>query len=247
MGSSIIKTIFWVIIFSIAMAFLESAVVVYLRALYYPEGFAFPLKIIDPKIGVTEFIREIATLIMLLGIGIMSGRKNIERFAFFILSFAVWDIFYYVFLKLLLNWPQSLFTWDILFMIPVAWVGPVLAPVINSITMILLAFIIIYFVETKGKAEAGVFSWMLLILGSLVVILTYTLDYGIFMLQKMSFADLLNYNNSENIIKYTSEYVPYSFRWWLFLTGEAMHLIALVLIFLRKRLMTNKPLSHLEH
>lgn len=231
MKSAINKIIFWVILFSIAMAFMESSVVVYLRALYYPSGFAFPLKLIDNKIGITEFIREIATLIMLLGIGIVSGRRNIERFAFFIMSFAVWDIFYYVFLKLLLNWPESLMTWDILFMVPVAWVGPVVAPVINSFTMILLSFVIIYFVETRGNASIGGISWLLLIVGSLVVILSYTIDYTEFMMQKMSLGELLNFNNSENIIKFTSQYIPSSFKWWIFLIGEGMHLLAILLFY----------------
>ncbi len=145
MKNNIIKTIIWITVFSIAMAYMESAIVVYLRALYYPEGFAFPLKIIGKDIIITEFFREIATVIMIIGAGIMAGRKNIEKFAFFIYSFAVWDIFYYVFLKVLLNWPASFLTDDILFLIPSPWVGPVIAPIINSLTMILLGGCIVYF------------------------------------------------------------------------------------------------------
>jgi hypothetical protein len=38
-----IKTIIWLAVFSMAMGYLESAVVVYLRKLYYPDGFKFPL------------------------------------------------------------------------------------------------------------------------------------------------------------------------------------------------------------
>jgi len=136
---------FWVLltIFAIAMGFLESAVVIYLREIYYPEGFAFPLNIIHGKIAVTEILREAATIVMLVSVSILAARRWIIRFAWFIYLFAIWDIFYYVFLRVLLGWPESLLTWDILFLIPTTWVGPVLAPVINSLTMILLAILLI--------------------------------------------------------------------------------------------------------
>ncbi len=132
------KTLTWVVVFSIAMGYLEAAVVVYLRELYYPEGFDFPLKEMDMGIIVTELFREAATMIMLLSIGFLAAKRKIERLAYFVLPFAIWDIFYYVFLKVALGWPESLLTWDILFMLPVTWVGPVICPVINSLTMILL-------------------------------------------------------------------------------------------------------------
>ncbi|HNX08095.1 MAG TPA: hypothetical protein PKL96_10970, partial [Bacteroidales bacterium] len=106
--------IIWVAIFAIAMGFLESAVVVYIRALYYPEGFMFPMKLISDQIMITEFFREAATMIMLIGIAVIAGSSAIERFAYFIFSFGIWDIFYYIFLYALLGWPQSLMTWDVL-------------------------------------------------------------------------------------------------------------------------------------
>ncbi len=233
------KTIFYVVIFSIAMAYLESAIVVYLRALYYPMGFVFPLKIISHNIAITEFFRELATLVMLLGIGIIAGRSNIERFAFFIFSFAIWDIFYYVFLKFILNWPESFLTWDILFMIPLIWVGPVIAPIINSLTMILLALIIIYNCEKRrAKIEEqriGVVNWVLLIIGSFIVIVSYTMDYTIFMLDKMTFTELLSFNNTDIVIRFTSLYIPSHFNWYIFFTGVLFHLIAIARLFRKKR------------
>ncbi|CAN5476760.1 hypothetical protein BH10BAC1_BH10BAC1_14060 [soil metagenome] len=128
----IIKTIIWLTVFSIAMGFLETSIVVYLRKLYYPAGFEFPLVPVPIDIATTEFWREVATIIMLIGAGVMAGKNATQRFVFFLYSFAIWDIFYYVFLKLLRNWPESLFTWDILFLIPVPCVGPVIAPCIVS-------------------------------------------------------------------------------------------------------------------
>ena len=95
------KTLLWVAIFSTAMGYLECTVVVYLREIYYPGGFNFPLAPIDKPIAITEIGREAATLVMLLGIGFLAGKTAVQRFAYFIYSFAIWDIFYYVFLKVL--------------------------------------------------------------------------------------------------------------------------------------------------
>ncbi|MBK6833902.1 MAG: hypothetical protein IPG89_06345 [Bacteroidetes bacterium] len=70
---------------------------------------------------------------MLVGAGIIAGKTRLTRFAYFIIAFAIWDIFYYVFLYVLLQWPESLFTWDILFLVPVPWTGPVIAPCFSFI------------------------------------------------------------------------------------------------------------------
>ena len=179
-----------VAIFAIAMAFLESAVVVYLRAIYYPDGFIFPLKLIEGRIAITELWREAATMVMLITIAVIISKRGIERFAWFIYAFAIWDIFYYVFLYFLLGWPQSLLTWDILFLIPVTWTGPVLAPVINSLTMILLASVIIHHSTSKDGFRVKFFDWVLLILGSCIVIYTYTEGYTRYMLMRFSINDL---------------------------------------------------------
>jgi hypothetical protein len=235
MKNNIIKTIVWVSVFSIAMAYLESAIVVYLRALYYPEGFLFPLKLVEKNIVVTEFFREVATVIMLAGIGIMAGRRNIEKFAFFIYSFAVWDIFYYVFLKVLLNWPGSLFTWDILFLIPSPWVGPVIAPIINSLTMILLAVYIVFYTEKKKNVMVRWPEWTLLIAGSLVVIFAYTWEYLQFMLARFSLAELLGIMSNKEILNYGCTYVPHHFNWYIFGLAEVMHLAAVWMFCKRMR------------
>jgi len=235
MKKKIFKTILWITIFSIAMAFMEAAVVVYLRALYYPEGFEFPLKIIDYNIAITEFFREIATLIMLAGIGIIAGRKNIEKFAFFIFSFAVWDIFYYIFLKIILNWPESFLTWDILFMVPVTWVGPVIAPVINSLTMIFLAGCIICFIEKKGNVKIGKIEWMLLIAGSFIIIISYTEEYIAYMLDKFSFCEILGVTYNDNILKYACSFIPKYFNWYIFVIGCLIHIVAIFIILLKNK------------
>jgi hypothetical protein len=77
------------------MGMVESAVVIYLRELYYPGGFKFPVQPTSTTVAITEVIREIATMIMLLAIGMLAGKSKTGRFAWFIYSFAIWDISYY--------------------------------------------------------------------------------------------------------------------------------------------------------
>lgn len=221
------KALFWVTFFSIAMGFMESSVVVYLRAILYPEGFTFPMVVMDKQLAITEIFREAATIIMLLGIGIIAGRNSSERFAWFLYSFAIWDIFYYVFLKLLLNWPESLMTWDILFLIPVTWVGPVISPVIVSFTMIALALLILYANQKSINVRISALEWLLLICGSMVLIVAFTWDYSRYMLQHHSFSEIWTIPESE-LFKLSTSYIPVSFNWWIFLVGEIMILIAII-------------------
>ncbi len=219
------KKIIWLVIFSIAMAFLETAVVVYLRDMYYPDGFGFPLRPISSMIAKVEFWREIATIIMLVGIGIATGKTAAQRFAFFLLSFAIWDIFYYVFLYVILGWPSSLFTWDILFLVPVPWFGPVIAPVIISCFMIVYAFVIVYFNSLFNWKE-----WTLSILGSAVVILSWTLDYLLFS-SNYTTADALTLSTHKGKFALLAalNYIPTDYDWYIFLIGIGLLVLALFL------------------
>ena len=135
------RTLLSVTVFAIAMGFLEAIVVVYLRDIYYSGGFKFPLMIIPDSTLRIEILREFCTLVMLLSISFIAGKNKLEIFSYFLFTFALWDISYYIGLKLILNWPASFFTWDILFLIPIPWIGPVLAPLISSFTMILLTLV----------------------------------------------------------------------------------------------------------
>jgi hypothetical protein len=127
-----------VFLYAMAMAWVEAAVVFYLRTMvnriepYQPN----PLPIFG-GLGRAELVREAATLVMLLTVGILAGRTWRSRLGYGALAFGVWDIFYYVFLKNLCGWPHSLFDWDILFLLPLPWWGPVLAPVSIAALMIL--------------------------------------------------------------------------------------------------------------
>ncbi len=124
-------------IFAVAMAFAEAAVVVYLRGLFYPEGFTVSLEPFPVLYYATEVFREAATIIMLGMVALLSARRGWwERAAHFLFCFGVWDIFYYVWLYVILSWPSSLLTTDVLFLIPVPWVAPVVLPVTVSLVMI---------------------------------------------------------------------------------------------------------------
>ena len=140
--------------FAIAMAHVETMIVVYLRRLYYPEGFDFPLVIIDTPTLLLELEREAATLVMLAAYGLAAGRTKAGKLANFIIAFGVWDIFYYVWLKVVLDWPASLLTWDVLFLIPVPWAGPVIAPISVACTMIGMGLVLLH-LEQRGAVPTG--------------------------------------------------------------------------------------------
>lgn len=230
---AITKTIIWLTIFSIAMGYLETSVVVYLRKLYYPEGFRFPLVPVTRDIAITEFWREAATIIMLIGAGVMSGKNSSQRFVFFLYSFAVWDIFYYVFLKVLLNWPESLYTWDILFLIPVPWVGPVIAPCIVSFTMIILTMLVVYKQEKGIEVRISFMEWMLLIFGSITSIISFCWDYIIYISQYGADKGIWTLSSNKDMFDEVKNYVPHYFNWPLFWTGEGIILLGIILIYKR--------------
>jgi hypothetical protein len=221
-------------IFAIAMGFLETAVVIYMRELLYPGGFKFPLAPIPVDLAITELLRELSTLIMLLTIAIIAGRTFSQRFAWFIYSFAIWDIFYYIFLKLLVDWPESFLTWDILFLIPTTWTGPVLTPVLVSCTMILLAMVILVYTERGLDTRIKTTEWSGLILGSLVLIFGFILDYSKHMLVHFTLIEMFQVKNPE-VLQVAMRYIPLHFPWWIFIIGELIILWSIAMFWRRLR------------
>lgn len=123
-------------IFGVSFGFLEAAVVVYLRRILYPEGFMFPLDQMPPELFYVECVREACTLAMLVCLGMLCARGGTARLSVIMVVFGAWDIFYYFGLTLFLGWPSSLLTWDLLFLIPVPWVAPILAPILISLALL---------------------------------------------------------------------------------------------------------------
>ncbi|MCD4736753.1 MAG: hypothetical protein K8R53_11975 [Bacteroidales bacterium] len=227
MGNKLFEKFLLLFLFAVAMGYLESSVVVYLRTIYYPGGFDFPLKNIDRETLVVEVGRETATIIMLLSVALVAGDTWKEKFAWFLYCFAVWDIFYYVFLYLLLNWPASMFTWDILFLIPFTWTAPVLAPVINSLSMILLAFVLIHKELKKLKYKINWIFWTIIIGGCGLILISYMENYLRYMLARYSFADLFNNQLFEERACYAETFIPTNFNWWMYLFGQFMILFSI--------------------
>lgn len=208
------------IVYAIAMGAVEGAVVVYLRRLYFPEGFSFPLRMIDTDIVIVELWRELATLVMLVSVAAIAGRNRAERFAYFLLAFGVWDLAYYGFLKLALDWPESLLTWDILFLLPVPWVGPVIAPCIVAATMIGLALTAIRYSDRGISAGMSPRELALLFFGGFVIVVSFILDWS-----RVDGPTLWrNIVEQRDLLDGLDSYVPQRFPWLVFATGESIAL-----------------------
>jgi len=177
-----------------------------------------------------ELIREAATIIMLITIGLIAGKNGLQKFAYFIFSFGVWDIFYYVGLKSLLDWPSSLLTWDILFLIPVPWVGPVLAPVICSLTMILFATCIVYLQEKGHIVTFKYGEWSLLFIGSFIIFYTFIKDYIDIIVEGGFTNNLWSLRADESFRQLITEFMPTHYNWIMFAAGEILILLAILLI-----------------
>lgn len=198
--------------FAITMAYLESTIVVYLRRLYYTArgGFDFPLVIIDTPTLLLELGREACTIVMLATFGIAAGRTKVGKLAIFLFLFGVWDIFYYVWLKVFLDWPASLRTWDVLFLIPVPWVGPVVAPLSVACTMIGMAFVMLH-LESRGAVKAAsTHVWVAQVFACLVIIASFTMD----VITRLDASGVR-----------LAQWVPTTYRWWMLLLGLALSII----------------------
>lgn len=207
------------LVFGITFGFVEAAVVVYLRDIYDPihdrlnphkePGDLFPILRPDQleeqgpervRGAIVEIAREAATLGLLAALALAAASNARQWFAAFAVSFGLWDIFYYVFLKLILDWPESLFTWDILFLIPVPWVGPVIAPAIVSVSMIAAGTAVLWR-ECEGRPlRVSALDWAAVAAGAFVLVAAFIWDAKNIMIGGL----------------------PSPFHWPLFWLGEAL-------------------------
>jgi hypothetical protein len=229
------KPLVWLGLFAIAMGYLEAIVVMYLRELFYAGGFSFPLSPIPPNILFTEILREACTLVMLASLAAAASRGFHLWLSYFLFTFGVWDVFYYIGLKSLLGWPPSFLTWDILFLIPITWTGPVLSPLIAALTMIALSLLFINLLTKYGIVRTGVLQWVLLILGALVIFITYVWDFGWIILKDGFYRNFMGLAENAEFNKTVSTYVPDDYHWGLFAIGEVFILLASALIWRKTR------------
>jgi hypothetical protein len=205
-AGGMVRRFTWLTTYAVAMAYLESAVVVYLRALYYPHGFGFPLVLLPSEMAAIEVGREAATIVMLLGVAALASDDRWDLFLAFCYSFGVWDIFYYVWLWVFVRWPPSLLTWDILFLIPVPWVGPVLAPVLVSAALVTSSLALSGLKRRGVRLRFAAPVWTAAAMGGALVLGSFMIDFLA-------------------VVRGGS---PPPFRWGLFTAGVAMAAAALL-------------------
>ena len=167
-----------VVIYAAAMAWVESAVVFYLRSMidrlepHQPN----PFPSFNGSFGWVELVREFATLVMLAAIGALAGRTWRARAGYAALAFGVWDIAYYVFLKMMCGWPHSLLDWDVLFLLPLPWWGPVLAPVLIAMLMIFWGTSATQFERGATVALSNGRAWILCFAGATLALYVFMAD-----------------------------------------------------------------------
>ena len=190
-------TLSWLYVWGIAFGYIEAAIVIYLRKIYYPDGFSFPVVLADTDIAVVEVLRELMTLIIIWAVAELTFWSFNKKLAGYMIIFGIWDIFYYIFLKIFLDWPESYLTWDILFLIPLPWVGPVLAPVLVSLSLIYTGIIILVEMDRGYRFQFDKKFWIIEIIAGIIIIISFIIP-GIVVLNQM---------------------VPESFPWGIFLAG----------------------------
>ena len=162
--------------FAIAMAYVESTTVVYLRRIYGICDLLLDIPPFDPVLAPIEVGRELATLVMLMAVGWAVGKSLQARLSYTFIIFGIWDIFYYFWLRIFIGWPNSLFSPDILFLIPLPWWGPVIAPVLIACLMVAGGILAVISEDIGRKIRFSVFSWTALIAGVLIMLYSFIED-----------------------------------------------------------------------
>ena len=144
------RELLWTAIFAIAFGFVEAAAVIHLRAATgFLPGYQGTLSdvarlssdafgqlksfgALSKSLFEVEFFREIATIVMLVCVAQLVGKNHRCRWAIFLWIFAVWDVSYYAWLWILISWPLSFTTPDVLFLVPVPWLSQVWFPLLVS-------------------------------------------------------------------------------------------------------------------
>lgn len=223
------------IIFAVSMGFLEAIVVVYVREIFYPDGFRFPLKEMPEWLIAIEWIREISTLLMLGSVAWISGKIFLKRLSVFLFIFGIWDIIYYVGLKIFLDWPESLLTWDILFLIPITWVSPVLAPVICSLLMIIMACILDFHLLNNNLKKLKKTEFALLITGAAIIYFTFTVDFGMMLINGNFLKQYFTLAENKEFLALLTAWEPSQFNWTLFAFGFAIICVSIWLVVKRSK------------
>ncbi len=202
--------------FAVGMAYVEAACVVYLWEILYPGGFKFPLLLVVEDqytaLVAVEMGREFFTLVMLSGCAIAAGRTRVQRVASFLFLFGGWDIFYYFWLRVMTElthfpaFPASLGTWDILFLLPAPWTGPVYAPMTVAATMVLFGVMLLVAESRSASIKPHLRFWVIEVIATLMILGSFVWNCGVVLTKK----------------------VPSFYPWWLLLPAEIIAITAFV-------------------
>ncbi len=155
MRQGIASRITVVAVYALAMGYLEAVVVYYIR---YALGDIHATGSVTSSLAASfpwgvEATREVATLVMLATVALLAGRDWRERSAALLWAFGIWDATYYAGLEILTQWPPSIVTQDVYFLLPVPWGGPVWVPLVADALMAALAA---WLVSGRRLAEGAV-------------------------------------------------------------------------------------------
>lgn len=207
-------------IFSIAMAYVESAAVVYLRRINGSGTFTINPAPFDPQIAGIEIGRELATLVMLFSVGWVAGKSSRSRFGFALMAFGLWDIFYYVWLKIFTGWPTTTMDMDLLFLVPLPWWGPVLSPILIAALMSAVGIRMVILDNREERFKIKILNWIALAVGILLVLYAFMAD-----------AIVVLPANAQIL----SHIQPGAFKWPVFLIGFGLGIYGVwQILFLKK-------------
>lgn len=198
-------------LFAFGMAQVEASVVVHLRSIYYPADplKIFPLNLLSHRDFAIELVRELATVVMILSVVLLTARGFTRVFAAFVYVFGLWDLFYYFWLKVMIGWPVSWFEWDVLYLIPWPWLGPWISPALIALLFVVWgSWILTSPREVRFTRSTGV----LFIIGTLLVLIAFLLPAAPLLLE------------GEEAFR---GYQPDNFRWGLFIPGYVLMGISL--------------------
>lgn len=193
----------FVVIYAVAAAFMQAAAVIYLRELFYPEGFALSSQAVPVSYVRIEVMRELCACGASVVVAVLAGRGVWEIVGWFLTISGIGDVFYYIWLKAAVGWPESLFTWDVLSLIPVPWVGPVIAPIAIGVFMIVIGALITILHARGYRFRPTGLAWAAAALATVVVLLSF-------------------WSHADTTLETVS---PGSYPYWMLLLGLALYLV----------------------
>jgi len=205
------RNLVWLTLFAICMAQVEASLVVHLRSVYYPGNplEIFPLNLLTHRDLAIELVRELATVVMILAVALLTTRGFTRVFAVFVYVFGLWDIFYYLWLKIMIGWPVSWLEWDVLFLIPWPWLGPWLSPVLIALLFVVWGG---WILTSSNEVRFSRGTAVLFVVGALLALVSFLLPATPLLLE------------GEEAFR---GYQPGDFLWSLFISGYILMAIGL--------------------